>query len=125
MNVPLLDLKAQYRTIRDEVRAVMDEVCDAQYFIMGPKVEEFEKAVAAYSGAKFGVGVSSGTDALLIALMVLAVAFYSTRPKFLLPLASALNLSSVRFLSPSLSLIIVAGGVAVGCIAGLVASRRV
>ena len=73
MNVPLLDLKAQYRTIRDEVRAVIDEVCDAQYFIMGPKVEEFEKAVAAYSGAKFGVGVSSGTDALLIALMVLDI----------------------------------------------------
>lgn len=73
MNVPLLDLKAQYRTIRDEVRAVMDEVCDAQYFIMGPKVEEFEKAVAAYSGAKFAVGVSSGTDALLIALMALDI----------------------------------------------------
>jgi dTDP-4-amino-4,6-dideoxygalactose transaminase len=73
MNVPLLDLKAQYRTIRDEVRAVMDEVCDAQYFIMGPKVEEFEKAVAAYSGASHAVGVSSGTDALLIALMALDI----------------------------------------------------
>ena len=58
-------------------------------------------------------------------LLVLAVVFFSTRPKFLLPLATALNLSSVRFLSPSLSFIIVAGGVAVGCIAGLVASRRV
>jgi dTDP-4-amino-4,6-dideoxygalactose transaminase len=73
MTVPLLDLKAQYRTIRDEVRAVMDDVCDAQYFIMGPKVEAFEKAVAAYSGAKFAVGVSSGTDALLIALMALDI----------------------------------------------------
>ena len=73
MNVPLLDLKAQYRTIRDEVRAVIDDVCDAQYFIMGPKVEEFEKAVAAYSGAAHAVGVSSGTDALLIALMALDV----------------------------------------------------
>jgi len=69
MNVPLLDLKAQYRAIRDEVRGVIDQVCDAQYFIMGPKVEEFEKAAAAYSGAKFAVGVSSGTDALLSALM--------------------------------------------------------
>ena len=73
MNIPLLDLKAQYRTIRDEVRAVMDEVCDAQYFIMGPKVEEFETAVAAYSGASRAVGVSSGTDALLIALMALDI----------------------------------------------------
>jgi dTDP-4-amino-4,6-dideoxygalactose transaminase len=73
MNVPLLDLKAQYRTIREEIRTVIDEVCDAQYFIMGPKVEAFEKSVAAYSGAKFGVGVSSGTDALLIALMALDV----------------------------------------------------
>jgi dTDP-4-amino-4,6-dideoxygalactose transaminase len=73
MNVPLLDLKAQYRTIRDEVRAVIDDVCDAQYFIMGPKVEAFEKAVAAYSGAAHAVGVSSGTDALLIALMALDV----------------------------------------------------
>jgi dTDP-4-amino-4,6-dideoxygalactose transaminase len=73
MNVPLLDLKAQYRTIRDEVRAVIDDVCDTQYFIMGPKVEAFEKAVAAYSGAAHAVGVSSGTDALLIALMALDV----------------------------------------------------
>jgi dTDP-4-amino-4,6-dideoxygalactose transaminase len=73
MNVPLLDLKAQYRTIREEVRSVIDDVCDAQYFIMGPKVEEFEKAVAAYSGAAHAVGVSSGTDALLIALMAIDV----------------------------------------------------
>jgi dTDP-4-amino-4,6-dideoxygalactose transaminase len=71
--VPMLDLKAQYRTIRDEIRPVIDEVCDAQYFIMGPKVEAFERSVAAYSGARFAVGVSSGTDALLISLMALDV----------------------------------------------------
>jgi dTDP-4-amino-4,6-dideoxygalactose transaminase len=72
-NVPMLDLKAQYRTIRDEIRPAIDEVCDAQYFILGPKVEAFERSVAAYSGARFAVGVSSGTDALLAALMALDV----------------------------------------------------
>lgn len=69
MKVPLLDLKAQYSKIREEVRNSIDEVCDSQYFILGPKVEEFENRVAAYSGAGYGVGVSSGTDALLISLM--------------------------------------------------------
>lgn len=73
MNVPLLDLKAQYAPIREEVRAVMDEVCDAQWFVMGPKVQELEERVAAYSGCNHGIGVSSGTDALLVALMALDV----------------------------------------------------
>lgn len=69
MNVPLLDLKAQYAPIREECRKVMDQVCDDQYFILGPTVERFEENVAAYCGAKHAVGISSGTDALLIALM--------------------------------------------------------
>lgn len=69
MKVPLLDLKAQYAKIREEVRTSIDEVCDSQYFILGPKVEAFENHVAAYSNAGYGVGVSSGTDALLISLM--------------------------------------------------------
>ena len=73
MNVPLLDLKAQYAPIRDEVRKVMDEVCDAQYFILGPKVEQFEKNVAEYCGVKHAVGASSGTDALLMAMMALDI----------------------------------------------------
>lgn len=73
MQVPLLDLKAQYATIRDEVRRAMDEVCDSQHFILGPHVEALEKAVAAYAGCKHGVGVSSGTDALLVALMSLDI----------------------------------------------------
>jgi dTDP-4-amino-4,6-dideoxygalactose transaminase len=71
--VPLLDLKAQYAPLRDEIRAAMDAVCDAQAFILGPTVDAFEREVAAYCGAAHAVGVSSGTDALLAALMALDV----------------------------------------------------
>jgi dTDP-4-amino-4,6-dideoxygalactose transaminase len=71
--VPLLDLKAQYATIREEVRAAVDRVMESQHFILGPEVEALEAEVAAYSGCRFGVGVSSGTDALLLALMALEV----------------------------------------------------
>ena len=73
MKVPLLDLKGQYAGLREEIRKVMDEVCDSQYFILGPKVEAFEKHVAEYCGVSHAVGMSSGTDALLVALMVLDV----------------------------------------------------
>ncbi|MFC1497668.1 DegT/DnrJ/EryC1/StrS family aminotransferase [Verrucomicrobiota bacterium] len=73
MKVPLLDLKTQYAVIREEVRAVMDEVCDEQYFILGPKVEAFERNIAEYCGVAHAVGVSSGTDALLVALMALNI----------------------------------------------------
>ena len=69
MKVPLLDLKAQYQTIKDEIKEAMEEVLDSQHFILGPKVEALEEAVASYCSCKYGVGVSSGTDALLIALM--------------------------------------------------------
>ena len=73
VSVPLLDLKAQYQPIATEVMEVIRNVCDSQYFILGPAVKELEKQVAEYSQCKFGVGVSSGTDALLLALMVLDV----------------------------------------------------
>jgi dTDP-4-amino-4,6-dideoxygalactose transaminase len=69
MNVPLLDLKAQYATIGKEIESAVAEVFESQYFILGPKVEECEKAVAAYSQCSYGVGVSSGSDALLACLM--------------------------------------------------------
>jgi dTDP-4-amino-4,6-dideoxygalactose transaminase len=69
--VPLLDLKAQYAGIRDEIREAIDRVADSQHFILGPEVEALEAEVAAYSQCEFGIGVSSGTDALLVALMAI------------------------------------------------------
>jgi len=73
MVVPLLDLVAQYKTIREEVRAAIDGVLDTQVCIGGPKVTECEKAIAAYSDCKHGIGASSGTDAILNALMSLGL----------------------------------------------------
>ena len=72
-SVPLLDLKAQYAPIREEIRAAMDRVADAQYFIGGPEVEGLEREVAADSQCQFGIGVSSGTDALIAALMAVEI----------------------------------------------------
>ncbi len=69
MKVPLLDLKPQYSKIKSEVMSEIEAVCDSQVFILGPKVQELEAKIAEYCGAKYAVGVSSGTDALLIALM--------------------------------------------------------
>ena len=73
MPVPMLDLVAQYHKIRDEVRAAIDGVLDLQVCIGGPKVAECEKAIAAYSDCKFAIGASSGTDAILNALMSLGI----------------------------------------------------
>jgi dTDP-4-amino-4,6-dideoxygalactose transaminase len=69
LRVPLLDLKKQYEKIRDEVILTVDELFESQRFILGPKVEELEERIAEYSGSEYAVGVSSGTDALLISLM--------------------------------------------------------
>ncbi len=69
MQVPLLDLKGQYASIKEEIDAAVLDVLASQHFILGPKVEECERAVAQYCDCPHGVGVSSGTDALLIALM--------------------------------------------------------
>src|SRR4030088_2032472 len=69
MNVPLLDLRAQYLSIKADVDAAVAEVMEAQHFILGPMVERCEKAIATYCGSAHGVGVSSGSDALLVCLM--------------------------------------------------------
>jgi dTDP-4-amino-4,6-dideoxygalactose transaminase len=71
--IPLLDLKAQYAPIREEIRAAIDRVADAQYFIGGPEVEGLEREVADYSQCRHGIGVTSGTDALLVALMAVGI----------------------------------------------------
>ncbi|MEW5804107.1 MAG: DegT/DnrJ/EryC1/StrS family aminotransferase [bacterium] len=73
MNVPLLDIKAQLAPLRDDILKAITEVVDSTQYIMGPKVAELEERIAAYCNAKHAVGVTSGTDALLISLMALGV----------------------------------------------------
>ena len=73
MAVPLLDLTRQYRPLRDEVRKAIDRVCDSQRFILGAEVDAFEREAAGELGVPHAVGVTSGTDALLAALMALGV----------------------------------------------------
>ena len=73
MKVPLLDLQAQYASIRGDVLAAITRVCDTQQFIMGPEVEQLEEELASALGVRWAVAVSSGTDALLVALMALGV----------------------------------------------------
>jgi dTDP-4-amino-4,6-dideoxygalactose transaminase len=73
MRVPLLDLSAQFARIRPDVLRAIEAVCDSQRFILGPAVEEFERAIAARLGVAHAIGMSSGTDALLAALMAAGV----------------------------------------------------
>jgi len=73
MSVPLLDLQAQYRPLRDELLAAMTRVADSQRFIMGPEIQALESELSALLGVEHAITVSSGTDALLLALMTLGV----------------------------------------------------
>jgi dTDP-4-amino-4,6-dideoxygalactose transaminase len=71
--VPLLDLKLQYQPLQTEIQAAIAKICASQAFILGPATRELEASVAAYCQCRFGIGVSSGTDALLVALMALEI----------------------------------------------------
>jgi len=71
--VPLLDLKPQYQALKGEILSAIEKVCASQTFILGQNVNELEAAVAQYCQCRFGIGVSSGTDALLVALMALEI----------------------------------------------------
>ena len=73
MQVPLLDLRAQYAPLKSRIMAEIEAVCDSQALVLGPKTEAFENAVAAYCGARHCIGVSSGTDAELVLLMALGI----------------------------------------------------
>lgn len=73
MNVPLLDLKTQYRRIQPELMKVIEDVCAQQSFILGPHVEEFERTIATFIGVEHAIGVASGSDALLLSLMELDI----------------------------------------------------
>lgn len=71
--IPIVDLRAQFAGIRSEIDEAIDEVLESQQFILGPTVKRFEKQMAAYLGCEHAVGVASGSDALLLALMALEV----------------------------------------------------
>lgn len=73
MRVPLLDLKEQYRGLAHSIQREMEEIFSTQRFILGPKLEQFERAMCQQTGARFAIGVSSGTDALLAAMMALGI----------------------------------------------------
>ena len=73
LKVPLLDLQAQYASIRGDVLAAMTRVCDTQQFILGPEVEQLEGELGSALGVRAAIGVSSGTDALLVAMMALGI----------------------------------------------------
>jgi dTDP-4-amino-4,6-dideoxygalactose transaminase len=73
MSVPLLDLRRQYAPLKSEFLRAIEEVCDSQALVLGPKTEAFERAVAEYVGVAHAIGISSGTDAELVLLMALGI----------------------------------------------------
>ena len=72
-SIPLVDLKKQYHSIKTEIDEAIQRVLDSQQFILGSEVSEFEKEISTYCNVKYAIGVSSGSDALLVALMALGI----------------------------------------------------
>ena len=72
-SVPLLDLNRQYEPIKEDVMAAMQEVFDSKRFILGPNIDALEQHIARYCNVPYAVGVSSGTDALIMAMMALDI----------------------------------------------------
>ena len=94
MEVPLLNLKLQYAQIKEEVKTAVDEVLESQQFIFGPKVEAFEREIAELTKVEHAIGVSSGTDALLLSLMGLGIGngdFVITSPFTFFATASSIS----------------------------------
>lgn len=73
MNIPLLDLKAQFQPLRQELLSAIETVCDEQGFVLGSRLVAFEEAMAKYIGARYAIGCASGSDALLLSLMAMGV----------------------------------------------------
>lgn len=73
MNIPLVDIKAQYESIQDDIDSKVQEVLHSGQFILGPYVQKLEEEIAAYCNTRFAIGVASGTDALLLSLKALGV----------------------------------------------------
>lgn len=74
-NVPLLDLDRQYDPIKDEIKNILLDVFEQKRFINGPEVTELEKQIVSYTGANYAIGVSSGSDALIVSLMALDIGY--------------------------------------------------
>ncbi|MCK5557957.1 MAG: DegT/DnrJ/EryC1/StrS family aminotransferase, partial [Candidatus Hydrogenedentes bacterium] len=73
MKVPLIDLKAQYAAMKGEIDAAVGDVLERQQFVLGSKVDELEREIAGYVGAKHAIGVASGTDSILLSLRALGI----------------------------------------------------
>lgn len=73
MAIPLVDLKAQYETIKDEINEAINEVLESQWFILGPNVAELEEKIADYCNVEYAIGIASGSDALLLSLMAIDI----------------------------------------------------
>jgi len=71
--IPLVDLTAQYHSIKDEIDAAVHSTLESGHFILGPTVSKFEESIASYLGTKHAIGLASGTDALVLALRALDV----------------------------------------------------